>query len=425
MKAYLVYNVAHLPKQTLVVSQTTILRNVRGMEKVEKILCENLWKIFGKGAEKILAASPSDRETLASSLYCTIAVRHADLEIREGEVFVIMGLSGSGKSTLLRCINYLIQPTRGRVMVDGKDLSAMSLKDLRQLRQEKMGMVFQNFGLLPHRNVLDNVAFGLEVQGISLQERYKRTREALDLVGLLDWEKYYPSELSGGMQQRVGLARALAVNPEILLMDEAFSALDPLIRKQMQEEFLKLLAIVKKTIVFITHDLDEALKLASRIAVMKDGRIVQIGTPEEIVMQPAEEYVAEFVSSVSRTKVVSAKNLMMEPDKWISAEKEDPIAVLNKMRKNDIDCIFITDFTNRLVGVVSMSRLKETPHDSPAGLKHMAHQDYASVPPDTNLEDLISHAAQAKTPIAVLDEGERLLGVISRSSLLEKLADLI
>jgi len=228
------------------------------------------------------------------------------------------------------------------------------------------------------------------------------------------------------MQQRVGLARALAVNPEILLMDEAFSALDPLIRKQMQEEFLKLLAIVKKTIVFITHDLDEALKLASRIAVMKDGRIVQLGTPEEIVMQPADDYVSEFVSSVSRTKVVSAKNLMMEPDKWISAEKEDPIAVLNKMRRNEIDSIFITDYTNRLIGAVNKERLKETiPATAAVGLKHMIHQDYTSVPHDTNLEDLISRAAQTKAPIAVLDEGERILGVISRSVLLEKLADLI
>jgi len=395
------------------------------MQYDTKILCEDVWKIFGKGSEKVMDASPSDRNATAASLHCTIAVREVNLEIREGEVFVIMGLSGSGKSTILRCLNYLIQPTHGRVAIDGKDLSTLNTKDIRQIRQEKMGMVFQNFGLLPHRNVLDNVALGLEVQRLTLQERYKRTREALDLVGLLDWEQHYPNELSGGMQQRVGLARALAVNPEMLLMDEAFSALDPLIRRQMQEEFLKLIAIVKKTIVFITHDLDEALKLAHRIAVMKDGRIVQIGTPEEIVMQPAEEYVAEFVSSVSRTKVVSAKNLMMEPDKWISAEKEDPIAVLNKMRKNDIDSIFITDFTNRLIGVVSMKRLKETLHESRAGLKHMTHQNYASVPPDTNLEDLITHAAQTKIPIAVLDEGERLLGVISRSSLLKKLADLI
>ena len=394
---------------------------------MQKIVCEKVWKIFGKGAGKVISAPPSDRDALAASHRCTIAVREADIEIREGELFVIMGLSGSGKSTLLRCLNYMIEPTDGRVVVDGNDLSALKGKDLRQLRQGKMGMVFQNFGLLPHRNVIDNVALGLEVQGLPLQERYKRTREALDLVGLLEWEKHYPSELSGGMQQRVGLARALAVNPEILLMDEAFSALDPLIRKQMQEEFLKLLAIVKKTIVFITHDLDEALKLASRIAVMKDGRIVQIGTPEEIVMQPADDYVSEFVGSVSRTKVVSAKNLMMKPDRWISAEKEDPIAVLNKMRRNEINSVFITDYTNRLIGAVNKERLKKTMLATASAnrLKHMIHQDYAAVPHDTNLEDLISQAAKTKAPIAVLDDRERIMGVISRSVLLEKLADLI
>jgi len=394
---------------------------------MQKIVCEKVWKIFGKGAGKIIRSPRSDCDALASSLRCTIAVREADIEIQEGELFVIMGLSGSGKSTLLRCLNYMIEPTDGRVVVDGNDLNTLSGKDLRQLRQGKMGMVFQNFGLLPHRNVIDNVALGLEVQGVSLQERYKRTREALDLVGLLDWEKHYPSELSGGMQQRVGLARALAVNPEILLMDEAFSALDPLIRKQMQEEFLKLLAIVKKTIVFITHDLDEALKLASRIAVMKDGRIVQIGTPEEIVMEPADDYVSEFVGSVSRTKVVSAKNLMMKPDRWISAEKEDPIAVLNKMRKNEINSIFITDYTNRLIGAVNKERLKQTmlATATETRLKYMIHQDYAAVPCDINLEDLILQAAKTKAPIAVLDESNRIMGVISRSVLLEKLADLI
>jgi len=214
------------------------------MQLYPKILCEDVWKIFGKGSEKVMNASPSDRNATAASLHCTIAVREADLKIREGEVFVIMGLSGSGKSTILRCLNHLIQPTHGRVVIDGKDLNTLNTKDIRQIRQEKMGMVFQNFGLLPHRNVLDNVALGLEVQKLTSQERYKRTREALDLVGLLDWEHHYPNELSGGMQQRVGLARALAVNPEMLLMDEAFSALDPLIRRQMQEEFLKLIAIV-------------------------------------------------------------------------------------------------------------------------------------------------------------------------------------
>jgi glycine betaine/proline transport system ATP-binding protein len=288
-----------------------------------------------------------------------------------------------------------------------------------------MGMVFQHFALLPHRTVMDNVALGLEIQGVGKEARYKRGGEALELVGLSGWEKNYPSELSGGMQQRVGLARALAVNPEILLMDEAFSALDPLIRKQMQDEFLKLVAIVKKTIVFITHDLDEALKLADSIAVMKDGFIVQVGTPEEIVMYPADEYVSEFVSSVSRTKVISAKNMMMEPDTWISAEDEDPIAVLNKMRRHNRDSIFITDSTSRLVGVVNKKRLAETIGGDVESLRPITSRNFATVLPDTSLEDLISEAAQTKSPIAVLDKDKRLMGVISRASLLKELADVV
>ncbi len=389
-----------------------------------KILCEDIWKIFGKGAGKVMNAS-SDRTALAKSLRCTIAVREANFSIREGEVFVVMGLSGSGKSTLLRCINHLIAPTNGRVIVDGKELNGMNKRELRRIRQETMGMVFRHFALLPYRDVLDNTAFGLEVQGLSKQERSKRAYDALELVGLTEWAKHYPSELSGGMQQRVGLARALAMNPEILLMDEAFSALDPLIRKQMQEEFIKLVAIVKKTIVFITHDLDEALHLADRIAVMKDGRIVQIGTPEEIVLEPADDYVAEFVSSVSHTKVISARNFMMEPDKWISAENEDPIALLNKMRNNDVNGVFITDSTRHLIGVVGKERLSENLMNNPENLKLIVNKNYISVQPDTNLEDMIAEAARTKNPIAVLDEGGHLLGVISRTNLLRGLAEMI
>ncbi len=395
------------------------------MENNIKILCEDIWKVFGKGTEKVMASSPAEIEEAAASSSWTVAVREAGINVNEGEVFVIMGLSGSGKSTILRCINHLIEPSRGRVVVDGEELCTMNEKELRQVRQKKMGMVFQNFALLPHRNVLDNAAFGLEVQGLPKEERHRRANEALDLVGLIDWTKHFPSELSGGMQQRVGLARALALNPEILLMDEAFSALDPLIRKQMQEEFLKLVAIVKKTIVFITHDLDEALHLADRIAVMKDGKIVQTGTPEDIVLKPADDYVEEFVSSVSRTKVISAKNLMLEPDKWISVENEDPIAVLNKMRKNNINSMFLADYSNRLVGVISKDRLAQVLHEDTKTLEHLANREYASVLPDANLEDVISEAAQTKRPVAVVDEGRRLLGVIPRSELLKELAEVI
>lgn len=390
-----------------------------------KIVCEDVWKIFGKGADKISSSTVTEKEETASKMGWTVAVREASFEVREGEVFVIMGLSGSGKSTMLRCINHLHDSTHGRVFVDGQELTHLNEKVMRTIRQKKMGMVFQHFALLPHRNVLDNTAFGLEIQGMPRKDRYQRAEEALDLVGLIEWTGHYPSELSGGMQQRVGLARALALNPEILLMDEAFSALDPLIRKQMQEEFLKLVAIVKKTIVFITHDLDEALHLADRIAVMKDGKIVQIGTPEQIVIEPADQYVKEFVSSVSRTKVISAKNLMVEPDKWISAEGENPITLLNRMRKNNINSIFITDAEHRLVGVVSEARLAEIIKEKPETFDTVLHKNVVSVQPDANLENVISEAAQTKSPIAVLDDANRLLGVISRSRLLKELADVI
>ena len=393
-----------------------------------KVSCKDVWKVFGNYPPEIfdiLVSRPEEAEKSDITSQCTVAVREANIDIQEGEIFVVMGLSGSGKSTLLRCLNRLIEPSRGEILVDGEDLSQMNKQQLREIRQKKMGMVFQHFALLPHRTVRDNVALGLEIQGVTKEERYKRGGEALELVGLSGWEQNYPSELSGGMQQRVGLARALAVNPEVLLMDEAFSALDPLIRKQMQEEFLKLVAIVKKTIVFITHDLDEALKLADRIAVMKDGMIVQVGTPEEIVLYPADEYVSEFVSSVSRTRVISARNLMMEPDSWISAEQEDPIAVLNKMREHNRDSIFITDSTRRLIGVVDKQRISETLKSDLDSLEPITSKNYAFVLPDTSLEDLISQAAQTKIPIAVLDEDQRLLGVISRARLLKELAEVV
>ncbi len=393
-----------------------------------KVSCKEVWKVFGNYPHElfdILVNRPEEVEKNDIASQCTVAVREANIDIQEGEIFVVMGLSGSGKSTLLRCLNRLIEPSRGEILVDGEDLGQMNKQQLREIRQKKMGMVFQHFALLPHRTVRDNVALGLEIQGVGKEERYKRGGEALELVGLSDWERNYPSELSGGMQQRVGLARALAVNPEILLMDEPFSALDPLIRKQMQDEFLKLVAIVKKTIVFITHDLDEALKLADRIAVMKDGMIVQVGTPEEIVLYPADEYVSEFVSSVSRTRVISARNLMMQPDTWISAEQEDPIAVLNKMRKYNRDSIFVTDSARRLIGVVDKQRISETLKSDLDSLEPITSKNYAFVLPDTSLEDLISQAAQTKIPIAVLDEDRRLLGVISRARLLKELAEVV
>ena len=277
-----------------------------------KLTCNHLWKIFGKTPEKALASvqtqsAEGDKQQIADHV---IAVRDVSFAVQTGETFVVMGLSGSGKSTLIRCISRLAEPTAGEIIVDGIDIRKMSESQLRELRRHKISMVFQNFGLLPHRRVLDNVAYGLEVCGINKRERQDRAAQMIDLVGLKGWEQHYPKQLSGGMQQRVGLARALAVDPEIMLFDEPFSALDPLIRREMQDELLRLQANLHKTSVFITHDFAEALKLGDRIAIMKDGRFVQLGTPQELVLNPMDDYVRAFVKDAPRAKVLTAATIM-------------------------------------------------------------------------------------------------------------------
>ena len=297
-----------------------------------KLVCRNVWKLFGEGAESFLASAgrgggvasgagqngpeadseapdPHGSEALAAAGLIG-AVRDASLEVGEGEIFVIMGLSGSGKSTLVRCMSRLIEPTGGEILFEGRDLLQASEREMIELRRHKMGMVFQHFALLPHLTVLGNVAFPLEVQGVDRKTREQRALDMIELVGLQGRERYYPRELSGGQQQRVGIARSLAVEPEIWFLDEPFSALDPLIRREMQDEFLRLQTLLHKTIVFITHDFDEAIRLADRIAIMKDGVVIQVGTPEELVTRPADAYVAEFTRDVARAKVLSARAVM-------------------------------------------------------------------------------------------------------------------
>ena len=281
-----------------------------------KISCSNIWKLYGDNPEKFLKENKNKPTTEQLKLNKYIpAVRDASIDVKTGEILVIMGLSGSGKSTLLRCMSKLIQPTDGKVFFEGKDLLKASDKELIEIRRHKMGMVFQHFALLPHRTVLQNVAFPLEVQGIDLVKREDRAKEVIKLVGLEGREKYYPRELSGGQQQRVGLARSLAVEPDVWFLDEPFSALDPLIRKEMQNEFLRLQNMLKKTIVFITHDFDEAIRLADRIAIMYEGLIVQVGTPEELITKPATDYVAEFTKDIPRSKLLNATSVMNEKDK--------------------------------------------------------------------------------------------------------------
>ena len=300
-----------------------------------KIEIKDLSILFGPEkakAKKMIKQGKSKQEILKET-GCTIAVRNANLEIKEGEMFVIMGLSGSGKSTLVRCINRLNEPSMGEIWLSGRNITSLSDKELLQIRRKEMAMVFQHFGLLPHRTVLSNIAFGLELQGVPKEEREKKAYESIAVVGLKGYENQRVDELSGGMQQRVGLARALANDPEVLLMDEAFSALDPLIREQMQDELLDLQEKMKRTIVFITHDLDEAIKLGDRIAIMKDGEVVQVGTPEEILTDPANDYVTRFTESVDRGRVVTASSIMLTQPIVVRIRKDGPEAIIRKMRE--------------------------------------------------------------------------------------------
>lgn len=384
------------------------------------IFCQNLWKVFGPNPESVfdLATNGVTKQEILEQTGHVIAVKDVSFEIHESEIFVVMGLSGSGKSTLVRCINRLIEPTRGTVLVDGVDIAQMNDAELRELRRHKMSMVFQNFGLLPHRSVEDNVAFGLEVRGERGKERQEKVLEALELVGLKGWEKSRIYELSGGMQQRVGLARSLAADSEIILMDEPFSALDPLIRRQMQDEFLNLRSVVKKTVVFITHDLIEALKLGDRIAIMKDGEIVQIGTAEEIVAQPADDYVSEFVRDVPRGKVVLAESIM-EPPPVLVGSDQNPAVAIEGMKTKRVTVAFVVDANRRLKGIVTMEQAIAAARNGQTTAEEIAQQEFPSTSPDTPVEQLLPLVAEGNVPVAVLDEEQRLLGVITRSVLIE------
>jgi glycine betaine/proline transport system ATP-binding protein len=280
------------------------------------VSCRGVWKVYGPNAAKIIGSPDADlpRAELLEKTGCVVAVRDVSFDVAPGEVFVVMGLSGSGKSTLVRMINRLHDPTAGQILIDGEDVVELSAERLREVRRQKISMVFQHFGLFPHRRIVDNVAYGLEIRGADKEERTRKAADILDTVGLGGWGDRYPDELSGGMQQRVGLARALATEPEIMLFDEPFSALDPLIRRDMQDEVVRLQREVQKTMIFITHDLMEALKLGDRIAIMKDGHFVQVGTPEEVVARPADDYVADFTRDVPRAHVLTARSIMKPVD---------------------------------------------------------------------------------------------------------------
>lgn len=386
-----------------------------------KIKVQNLSKIFGRNPKAILEklkAGVKKDQILRESQH-TVGIYDVSFEVEEGEIFVIMGLSGSGKSTLIRCLNLLNKPTAGQILVDGEDITKYTSQELREFRQKKVAMVFQNFGLLTHRTVLGNVEYGLEVRGIKKAERQELAQKALNTVGLADWGDKNPGELSGGMKQRVGLARALANNPDVLLMDEPFSALDPLIRRDMQSELLDLQAKLKKTIVFITHDVNEAFKLGDRVAVMRDGRIEQIGTPEEILESPANQYVAEFVQDVDKSKILQAKNVMFRPNAVVSI-KDGPKVAMKEMESHGISSVFVVDSERRLQGLVTIDDTLKAISEHKSLGEILIH-DYCTTDPEALLQDLIPIATQSKYPIVVLDETGRLLGIVMRVSVLSAL----
>jgi glycine betaine/proline transport system ATP-binding protein len=390
-------------------------------ERKVKIQVKELTKVFGKNPKKaiqLLKQGKSKQEILKET-GSTVGVNQADFEVYAGEIFVIMGLSGSGKSTLVRLLNRLIDPTSGEVYIDGEDVVKMNKEQLREVRRKKLSMVFQRFALFPHRTVLQNTEYGLDIQGIEKQECSSRALESLRLVGLEGYENQYPNQLSGGMQQRVGLARALANNPDILLMDEAFSALDPLIRKDMQDELLDLQASMEKTIVFITHDLDEALRIGDRIALMKDGNIVQIGTPEEILMSPSNEYVERFVEDVDLSKVLTAGHVMKRPE-TVQIEKGVRLA-LKLMKDNRLSTIYVVDKQKRLIGALTATDASKAIEDN-RKIEEVITKNITTVTPETVLTDLFDEVSTASIPVAVVDNENRLKGIVIRGAVIGALA---
>ena len=407
---------------TFVVPSSCPRPGVRPVAEPLALEVAHLTKFFGRRHKEALRRLQQGATRQELQQLGTAAVVDASFEVRAGEIFVVMGLSGSGKSTLIRMLNGLLEPSAGTVRVFGEPVSGISAARLREVRQQRMSMVFQHFALLPHRSVLDNAAYALEVRGVDARTRRERARAVLHRVGLEGWEDHLPGELSGGMRQRVGLARALAADTDILLMDEAFSALDPLIRREMQEQLLELQSELGKTIVFITHDLNEAMFLGDRIAVMRDGGIVQQGTPEDILTDPANDYVAQFVQDVDRARVLTAA-AVMEPARATTLLQAGPRAALRVMRDFQTSAAFVVDAARRLLGVVrDQDVLRQVRAGSPR-LDGVLSEDLVTVAPEALVSDLFVPAVENALPLAVVDARGRLLGVIPRVTLLAALGN--
>jgi len=392
---------------------------------MEKIIVENLTKIFGAHPNKAMSLlqKGETKESILDKTGMTVGVNNANFVVENGEIFVVMGLSGSGKSTLVRLLNRLIEPTAGKVIVDGKNITAMKQEELVKFRLHNMSMVFQSFALMPHLTVLDNAAFGLKLAGVDKKKRKERAKKALEQVGLSEWIESYPNQLSGGMQQRVGLARGLAVDPDILLMDEAFSALDPLIRTEMQDELLKLQAQHQRTIVFISHDLDEALRIGDRIAIMEGGNIIQVGTPEDILQHPADDYVRAFFRGVDPTNIISAGDIARDTYPTFIRKKVGSLRAAHELLSgSDRDYGFVLDTNRRFLGIVSSDSLRKAIEK---GADNSIDQGYITgcrtVKVDACMQDILPEVSSKKWPVPVVDDENKYKGVVSKNRFLKSL----
>ncbi|NCB01879.1 MAG: glycine betaine/L-proline ABC transporter ATP-binding protein [Spirochaetia bacterium] len=394
-------------------------------DNTTQIVIKNLWKIYGKDTKRVFQKNLRDKskEEIQNETGCIVGLRDINLEIKKGEFYILMGLSGSGKSTLIRALIRLIRSTKGAIEINGNDITKMNTDQLMKFRRKTYGMVFQSYGLLPHMTVLENAAYGLKIKGVSKEERQKKAQEVLETVGLKGWEDYYPTSLSGGMQQRVGLARALANDPEILLMDEPFSGLDPLIRRQMQDELVELQSRLQKTIIFVTHDLHEALKLGDRIAIMRNGEIVQIGTPEDIVTHPADEYVSEFVQDASPAKVLTAGSIMSEIP-VITYAWEGPKTALTLMKRQKKKMGYVVDQKQTFLGIITAKELERLlgQEEKYKTIPPTSIEMVESVHPEAIIEELFSIAPKNHYAIPVVDEKNRLVGRITNDAIFDSIS---
>lgn len=389
---------------------------------MKAIEARHVYKLYGDHPHKALEAlhKGATREELEKKYKTTAAVIDMSVEVEQGEIFVLMGLSGSGKSTFVRCLNLLHRPTSGSISVWGQDILQASPKELRTLRSEHISMVFQNFGLLPHLTVFENVRWALDVKGVDAQTAGKEAQHAIELVGLKGWEDSYPNELSGGMGQRVGLARAFASQTDIILMDEAFSALDPLIRSEMQDQLLSLQQELSKTIVFITHDLNEAMYVGDHIAVMRDGRLIQTGTPEDILENPANDYIESFVENVDRSRVLTVGSAMVESENRIKPHT-GPRAALRRMREQAVDYLYVVNRDRHVLGYVRARDAVEAARLGEPTLESRMRTDFGTALPDSTIGDALSSAVESSVPLAVIDADGKFLGIVPDTAILAAL----